>query len=186
MKKEHLDRLAAKYKGVLRCVVVGTYYYTGPNHTKGNKPFELPVVVPLDQAEMALSLIQNEILPKIMPQKFPDFTRLRTAEIKSTAVLAGPPLEENAYIQLMTWDELVSYIRANRFKIDPSVYLGSVTDLREALRTHKQDPEGYKIQEDMARETMAKKQTINDMLEANASFLDEGKDESLLTTLGEI
>lgn len=123
-------------------------YYTG-SKTEGAqiKQYAIDIVFP-EYTPKALSLfktglkIPNSTIRKLMIAKYPDFRTVRTHTITGVTDLSGKTRNTNN-VSVMSMEQLESYIEDNDLGIDPNIYEGDITRLREAIILAEKDPEAF-------------------------------------------
>lgn len=125
----------------------GEYYTGAKNEGLQIKQYAIDIVFP-EYTPKALSLFKSGLkkpesaIRKLMVSKYPDFRNVRTHTIVGVADLSGKTRSTNN-VSIMSMEQLTAYIEDNDLNIDPNVYEGNITRLREAVILAEKDPDAF-------------------------------------------
>lgn len=142
--------------------VEGQYYGSDQGH-KAKKTYKLEVKMTEKMMEKALSVIKNNVLPVMLPKKYPDYKRFRTHVITHVKYL-GSESGKITNVNYMGLNQLQEHIVENGLPIDTDLYL-TTEDLRRAILLHKESPE------DFAQEQKARKENMQEELETQRELM---------------
>ena len=125
----------------------GEYYTGAKNEGLQIKQYAIDIVFP-EYTPKALSLFKSGLkksesaIRKLMVSKYPDFRTVRTHTIVGVTDLSGKVRNTNN-VSVMSLEQLTTYIEDNELGIDPEVYEGNITRLREAVILAEKDPDTF-------------------------------------------
>lgn len=123
-------------KGDIYEVTVEGKYYSNEAGRKAEKPYKVTVKMD-EQAKHRgfLSVARNEILPRLLAKKYPDYKRFRThtvTEVKNITK-GGTAVNE---LNFMNRNQIVAFITQRQLPIEYDLY-PQIEDLRQALRNYR-------------------------------------------------
>jgi hypothetical protein len=136
-------------------------YYALTGNKKDIKPYTITFLADETVKKSGfLSAFRNALAPRdgvhtnllrMMMEKYPDYKRFRTHQIVDGINISqkNKPVKE---LGIMNRTQIVNFINHKGLPIDTELY-PAVTDLRQALKDYRENPEAFKKQQDKRRAT---------------------------------
>lgn len=166
----------------------GDYYTGSKNESLQIKPYAIDIVFP-EYTPKALSLFKTGLkkpenaIHKLMVKKYPDFRTVRTHTIIGVTDLSGKT-RNTSNVSVMSIEQLEAYIEDNDLGIDPNIYEGNITRLREAVLLAEKDPETFAETYKADVEAYEFNKQLNDLNENDeVETTDEGEGEADIDNL---
>lgn len=147
-------------------VTIEGQYYGMENGHKAKKFYSIEVKMTEGMMEKPLSIIKNQVLPIMLPKKYPDYKRYRTYQMVRVIDLKSDGGKVSK-VELMGYEQLIDYIKFHELPIEYELYL-TTNELRGAILRQKNDEEGFKVEQEKRREALSEQiSTQTDLAELN-------------------
>ena len=149
-----------------RCVIEGEVFVQAEKGTS-QEPYRAAFLTTERACREASPIFQFVNDPQTavaMKRQFPKFLSIATHRLEGTTTENGKAIENP---ELMTWEEMVHFIKDMEIPVDWSLYLDRV-DLLNAIKEHYEEPEAFAKNQETRRLTNSKRnQMVAELRELN-------------------